>query len=147
MQRGSAEAMRGITPRLGGVGWAASFAGFISCVTYTILLGVSFAYLIASDKEPWSDKNYKRVQGCNSADRSEVGNAELYLYMNVTKVLDPESCNRFTYGTNDPVFNASLFAWTTLTWIIVFFSILGGPKTIGPIVLLSQLHSHSYSSL
>jgi hypothetical protein len=54
MQRGSAEAMRGISPRLGGVGWAASFAGFISCVIYNILLGVAFTYLTVAGDEPWS---------------------------------------------------------------------------------------------
>lgn len=87
MQRGSAESMRGISPRLGGVGWAASFAGFISCVVYNILLAVAFAYLAVSGDEPWADKNYKRPEGCDTADRSEVGSAELYLYMDVTKVL------------------------------------------------------------
>jgi len=46
--------MRGISPRLGGVGWAASFAGFISCIIYNILLGVAFTYLTVAGDEPWS---------------------------------------------------------------------------------------------
>ena len=32
MQKGSVGALRGINPRLAGVGWAASFAGFVTCI-------------------------------------------------------------------------------------------------------------------
>jgi solute carrier family 6 amino acid/orphan transporter-like 15/16/17/18/20 len=48
MQRGSAGAMRGIAPRLGGVGWAAAYSGFITCLAYTVLLGVCLVYLFGS---------------------------------------------------------------------------------------------------
>lgn len=46
MQRGSAGAQRGIMPRLAGAGWAASIAGFITCVIYNILLGLVLVYMV-----------------------------------------------------------------------------------------------------
>lgn len=48
MQRGSSGSMRGILPRLAGFGWVASFCGFISCLTYNILLGMCLVYFIGS---------------------------------------------------------------------------------------------------
>jgi len=129
--------MRGISPRLGGVGWAASFAGFISCIIYNILLGVAFTYLTVAGDEPWSEKNYKREPACNTADRSEVGPAELYLYMDVTKVLGKDSCTPFVVDRDEPMFAGSLFAYATLTWVVCFFAVLGGPKSIGYIALLT----------
>ena len=48
MQRGSAGALRGIAPRLGGVGWAAAYSGFVTCLVYTVLLGVCLVYLMGS---------------------------------------------------------------------------------------------------
>jgi hypothetical protein len=50
MQRGSAGALRGITPRLAGAGWAASIAGFFVCMVYNILIGLSLVYMIAGGK-------------------------------------------------------------------------------------------------
>ena len=105
--------MRGISPRLGGVGWAASFAGFISCVIYNILLGVAFTYLTVAGDEPWKEKTYTRPEGCGTADRSEVGAAELYLYYDVTKVLGKESCQPFSYGDASAQVNENLLLDTT----------------------------------
>lgn len=48
MQKGSAGAMRGIVPRLAGIGYVASFSGFVTALTYNILLGVSLIYLLSS---------------------------------------------------------------------------------------------------
>ena len=58
MQRGSAGSLRGITPRLAGAGWAASFAGFITAIIYNILLGLSLVYLFANGSQPWTESNY-----------------------------------------------------------------------------------------
>lgn len=129
--------MRGISPRLGGVGWAASFAGFISCVIYNILLGVAFTYLTVAGDEPWKEKTYTRPEGCGTADRSEVGAAELYLYYDVTKVLGKESCQPFSYGDAEPVFAGKLFSFTVLTWVICYFCVLMGPKSIGIVTLMT----------
>jgi SNF family Na+-dependent transporter len=46
MQRGSAGSMRGIVPRLAGIGWVASFSGFVTSLIYNILLGMSIIYLL-----------------------------------------------------------------------------------------------------
>jgi len=49
MQRGSAGALRGITPRLAGAGWAASIAGFFVCMVYNILIGLSLVYMVSGN--------------------------------------------------------------------------------------------------
>ena len=66
MQRGSAGSMRGIVPRLAGFGWVASFAGFVTSLSYNVLLGVCAIYFIGSWSSPWSSKNMdpKRPFGC-----------------------------------------------------------------------------------
>ena len=48
MQRGSVGALRGIHPRIAGVGWVASFSGFVLTIFYNILLGMTLYYLIIS---------------------------------------------------------------------------------------------------
>jgi len=48
MQKGSAGALRGIVPRLAGVGYVASFSGFVTALIYNILLGISIIYLLNS---------------------------------------------------------------------------------------------------
>ena len=48
MQRGSAAALRGISPRLAGAGWAAAYSGFITCIVYCVLLGICLVYLVGS---------------------------------------------------------------------------------------------------
>ena len=48
MQKGSAGSMRGIVPRLAGIGYVASFSGFVTALTYNILLGMSIIYLLQS---------------------------------------------------------------------------------------------------
>lgn len=48
MQRSSAAAMRGISPRLAGVGWAAGLAAFMSCVVYNYWLATAMVFLVES---------------------------------------------------------------------------------------------------
>jgi len=48
MQKGSVGALRGITPKLGGVGWVMSYAGFIIAVFYNIMMGLTGLYIIRS---------------------------------------------------------------------------------------------------
>ena len=69
MQRGSAGAIRGILPRFSGAGWAATFAGFITCVIYVLMLGLVGTYLIEAGNKPWKSENYAegRPIACNQA--------------------------------------------------------------------------------
>ena len=46
MQRGSAGSMRGIVPRLAGIGWVSSWCGFVTSLSYSVLLGMCLVYLI-----------------------------------------------------------------------------------------------------
>lgn len=62
MQRGSAGAIRGILPRFSGAGWAATFAGFITCVIYVLMLGLVGTYLIESGNKPWKPENYNEYR-------------------------------------------------------------------------------------
>jgi SNF family Na+-dependent transporter len=67
MQRGSAGAMRGIIPRLAGVGWAATLSSFFVCMVYNILIGLSLVYMVEGASQPWSKENFVRSMGCNTA--------------------------------------------------------------------------------
>jgi len=109
------------------VGWAASFAGFISCVVYNILLGVSMIYLVQSGSQPWKEENLKRPSSCSKS----IPAAEIYLYMNVTKAYDETNCKVFQYDKTDPKFNVELFVAVAVTWVICFLCVVGGPKSIG----------------
>lgn len=57
MQKGSAGSLRGIVPRLAGIGWVAAFAGFITCLVYNVLLGMVLYYMVLSGGEPWKEEN------------------------------------------------------------------------------------------
>ena len=46
MQRGSAGSMRGIVPRLAGFGWVASFAGFVTSLSYNEISGDLPTFLV-----------------------------------------------------------------------------------------------------
>lgn len=129
MQRGAAGALRGITPRLAGVGWAASFAGFIVVIIYNIMLSIIGVYMVTASKEPWLEKGLDRPIGCSTAAKAEVPPEELYLYMNVTKLISSESCEAYADGDN-VVFATELFVAVIITWVIVWGGVIRGPKTI-----------------
>jgi SNF family Na+-dependent transporter len=139
MKKRSAGAMRGIYPRLGGAGWAAAFAGFITCVIYNIIMGLVFLYLIEAGNQPWNSKNYKRAPGCMTAEKSGTGAAELFLYMNATKVFDPETCEVYTHNKFPTDFAGALFRYAAMAWVLCFLCIVGGPKVIGPIATVTAI--------
>ena len=114
MQRGSAAALRGISPRLAGVGWAASVTGFISCLVYNILLGTSMIYLVYSGSQPWKEENLKRPEGCSTS----IPPSEVYLYRDVAKVYDEEKCTPYQYGETENVFNGGLFLAVAIAWVL-----------------------------
>jgi len=82
MQRGSAGSMRGIVPRLAGIGWVASFSGFVTSLTYNVLLGISIIFLLKSGSEPWAAKNFDKVRSlsCSTAELMQKPAEEIYLY-------------------------------------------------------------------
>lgn len=97
MQRSSAGAIRGILPRFAGAGWAAAFASIITAVIYILLLSIVALYLVQSGTKPWKAENFEphRPPACNTAAKASMTSEELYLYMNVTGLYDPESCEPF----------------------------------------------------
>lgn len=139
MQKGSAGALRGITPRLGGAGWAAAFSGFITCVIYNIIMGLVFLYLTNAGTQPWNTEKYMRAPGCMTAEKSGTGAAELFLYMNATKVFDPESCEVYSHGKYPTDFAGPLFMFSALAWVLCFLCIVGGPKVMGPIATVTAI--------
>jgi SNF family Na+-dependent transporter len=92
MQRGSAGALRGITPRLAGAGWVASFCGLVMSFVYSVLLGLNLYYFVIASGEPWTEENYLRPISCETADRAKSSSNELFLFFNVVKVLDEKTC-------------------------------------------------------
>ena len=95
MQRGSAGAMRGIVPRLAGIGWVASFSGFVTSLIYNVLLGICIIYLLQSGSEPWASKNFDKTRSlsCSSAEMMQRPSEEIYLYQNVIKLYGDEYCS------------------------------------------------------
>lgn len=130
MQKGSVGALRGITPRLAGAGWAAAFSGFVTCIVYNILLGVSLHYMFNTGSLPWDKKNYERPLSCDSAMTNQVPSTELYLYMNVTAVLGDKDCQRFEYGVDPNKFAGSLYGMVLIAWILCFLFVCRGVKSI-----------------
>lgn len=137
MQRGSAGCMRGISPRMAGVGWAASFVGFITCIIYNILLGMCLLYLFTSGGAPWSEHNIERPFACKTAEKVSTPPSELFLYMNVTSFLNPDNCQPWSDGATN-VFGTQLFVYVCISWVICFLCIMKGAKSINYVVLATS---------
>jgi solute carrier family 6 amino acid/orphan transporter-like 15/16/17/18/20 len=138
MQRGSVGSMRGITPRLAGVGWAASFSGFITCVVYNVLLGMCLVYLVQSggDAQPWTEKNLERPLACQTAALMGTPSAEIYLFLNVTSLYGETSCSTFEEGDGGR-FSTGLFIANLICWAAIFAGVVVGPKLIQGVALVS----------
>ena len=95
MQRGSAGAMRGITPRLAGAGWAATLSSFFVVLVYNIMIALSLVYMVQGGKQPWAEQNYERSDGCNTASLRSTSSAELFFYQNTLKLFDKRTCDQF----------------------------------------------------
>lgn len=136
MQKGSAGALRGITPRLAGAGWAASIAGFFIVMVYNVLIGLSLVYMVLGGKQPWASQNYKRSDGCNTAVMRSTTTSELYFYLDVVKLFNSQACAEFEYG-DGTVFAWGLYAAVASTWIICFLCIIKGVKSSSYVVMLT----------
>ena len=86
--------------------------------------------------EPWLESNFDRPSGCEAAEGIAMPAAELFLYMTVTKLINPDYCSVFEEG-DDRVFAGDLFAMVAVAWVICFLCISRGPQTIGIVTLLT----------
>jgi solute carrier family 6 amino acid/orphan transporter-like 15/16/17/18/20 len=84
MQKGSVGALRGIVPKLGGVGWGASMAGFVIAIIYNVWLGLCAIYLVKSGSSPWTFGYKDRPMSCQQGSTISMKSEELYFYMNTT---------------------------------------------------------------
>lgn len=137
MQKGSAGALRGITPRLGGVGWVASWAGFMTCVFYCVFLAIALMYLFSTGGSPWDMAWNERELGCSTAGKASSAGAEIFLYQTVTRYFGDQSCGPFEYGKDGFVFAGPLFACVCLIWLIILGAIWKGPVTEGKCALVT----------
>jgi len=137
MQKGSAGAIRGITPRLGGIGWVASFAGFITCLVYVMFLSMPLIYLFRNASEPWDLKFKDREVSCKTAERASASGAEIFLHTEITRFFSPETCQPYKYGEEPFYFSGALFLCCVFTWFICYLVLLKGTKSIGYTVLVS----------
>ena len=86
MQKGSVGAIRGITPKLAGVGWVASYVGLIISTFYNIMMGLTAIYFIGGIKAsgetgaPWDFKNKMKPSVCKQAELMGMKSEEIYLY-------------------------------------------------------------------
>lgn len=127
MQRGSAAALRGISPRLAGVGWAAGFAGFMSCVVYNMLISTSMIYLVNAGSQPWKEGTYQRPASC----AKDIPASELYLYRDVAMIYDEDSCTLYKYEETKAQFNGAMFGAVVVTWVLTSLGLVMGPRGIG----------------
>ena len=137
MQKGSAGAIRGITPRLGGIGWVASFAGFITALVYCIFLSIACIYLVTNGSEPWNMAWEDRPIGCKTARSAATTGAEIFLYLNIAKYYSPDTCKPFEYGKESFKFAGELFIAVLIVWVICFFCIFKGVKSIQAVTMIS----------
>ena len=132
MQRGSAGSLRGITPRLAGVGWVASFCGFVVCLIYNMLLALTLYYMVVAGSMPWTQASWrdgKRPLPCNTAEGMAMNSAKLYLFMDVVKVVQEESCQPYDDGLDQPMFNTNLVGPMIIMWIICGLVLAKGVKS------------------
>ena len=130
MQRGSAGAMRGIAPRLGGVGWAAAYSGFVTCLVYTVLLGVCLVYLMGVGSQPWSEANLVRPTACQTAGTMTNSAADIYLWMEVTRLWSTDTCGPFRDGLTTGTFAGHLYFATLICWVVIFAALAIGPNAL-----------------
>lgn len=137
MQRGSAQALRGIIPRLGGVGWAASLVGFVTVLAYNLMLGLCLYYFVSSltSAIPWDEENLMRPISCQTAEKAPTPPAEIFFYMNATKFYGENSCDSFLQGIEPSRFSGGLFISVALTWIICFLCVIKGARSISVVAL------------
>jgi solute carrier family 6 amino acid/orphan transporter-like 15/16/17/18/20 len=134
MQRGSAGAIRGILPRFAGAGWAAAFAAIITAVIYILLLAIVLLYLVNAGVQPWKQEHYEptRPAACNTAAKAAMTSEELFLYMNVTGLYDPNTCEPFSVnGESKGSFAQNLYHCTQVIWFFMFLATIKGPKSLG----------------
>lgn len=137
MQRGSAGSLRGIIPRLAGVGWAASFSGFINCILYNLLMGLSFYYLVNVGDKPWKQENMRRPDSCKTAALMRVPAAEIFFYHTATRYYPEKTCQPFKNEQDDFEFNILLFSCVIVAWVFVFFATIAGPRSISFIAYIT----------
>ncbi|MBN1645233.1 sodium-dependent transporter [Candidatus Woesearchaeota archaeon] len=112
MQRGAVGVFGKIDKRLRGIGVNAVFVSFIICVYYAVVMAWTLIYFFHSFKVSW-------------------GNAPKEFFF--TKVLEMSSNIRFLDGINWTIF-AALIA----VWVIIYFCIWKGTKSVGRVVLVTM---------
>ena len=137
MQRGSGMALRGVLPKLGGVGWAASLAGFVTALVYNMMMGISLYYLFAAGSMNWVEDRVERPMSCQTAEKAPTPPAELYFNMNVTKFFGEKSCDVFQEGLEESRFAGGLFICVVIIWGLVFLALFKGPKVISYVTALT----------
>lgn len=112
MQKGAIDAFKKVNKRFGGIGFIAIFAGFAIVVYYAVVIGWAAVYLIKSFaiKLPWA------------------ADSESYFFEDVLHL---------TKGVND-LGNLSwpLFFVLLLVWVVIYFAVWKGTKSIGRVVLI-----------
>ena len=114
LQKGAVEAFKGVHSKLGGIGFAAVFSGFVVVVYYSAVMAWSLVYLIKSFafKLPWAE------------------NAEGFFYNNVLNISDGIG--------NIGGFSWMLFFALLAVWVMVYFCVWKGTKSVGKVVMITM---------
>jgi len=87
---------------------------------------------------PWKDDVYVRPDACKEGEYAAIPAAELYLYNSIVGLYNETTCEPYKADGNDEVrFSGGLFAAVCVTWVICFFAVAFGPKSLGGTAMLT----------
>lgn len=100
-----------------------------------MLLGLALLFAAKTngspDKLPWSEENLNRPIPCQTAKTYSQSPAQIYFFLNVTRVYTEPDCRPWDSKSNDQtVFANDLALYTGITWVCVFLGVVAGPVSI-----------------
>jgi neurotransmitter:Na+ symporter, NSS family len=111
IQKGAVDSLASIRKKFSGLGWWALFTSFIVISYYAVVMAWSLIYFLVSLGTQWSD------------------NPESYFFNNVLQLSDSVG----SIGSIVP----AIFIALAVSWIIIYFSVWKGVKSVSKIVLVT----------
>ena len=97
-----------------------------------MLLALTLYYMAVAGEMPWTKENWRggvRPQQCQTAETMGMNAPELYLYMDVVKVVQEETCRLYVDQSDEPIFNTSLLGPMIIMWVLCGLALIKGVKS------------------
>lgn len=126
---------KGIDKRLMGVGAISVYSSYVFSWYYNVIVAWTLVYIIVSFKSPlpWSTSIATEDFPC---DISTISRAEQFYYINVIRLVDKETCEKYTDG-DSTVFSPAALGACIAVWVIIFLCVFKGVKSSSYIVWLT----------